>query len=101
MGNYVILKWGTLKAYHFEDNFIEKNKDIVEKFANIWDEIYSQCCTATGGSEYTQEHKDLKQRLVDVLRELWGLEITFENGWSDEIYRSFEEIEDYILNYGE
>lgn len=36
MNNYVILKFGTLKGYHFTDEFAEKNKTIVENFKNIW-----------------------------------------------------------------
>ena len=100
MNNYVILKWGTLKAYHFEDSFVEKNKKVVEDFADIWDEIYNNCCTATGGSEYTHSHKDLKVKLVDTLEELYKLGVPFENGFTDEYYNNFEDIKDYIMNYG-
>ena len=101
MENYVILKWGTLKAYHFNDEFIEKNKNIVESFCDIWDEIYSNCCMATGGSEYTQSHKELKVKLVNVLEKLYQLDVIFENGFTDELYNNFDDIKNYIMNYGE
>lgn len=99
MNNYVILKWGSLKAYNFTDEFIEHSKDIVEEFVNIWDEIYENSISAVGGSKELQQKEDLKHRLVIVLEKLFELGVVFQNGWSDTYYNNFEEIKDYILNY--
>lgn len=99
MNNYVILKWGSLKAYNFTDEFIQNNKEIVEEFSNVWDKIYENHCSATGGSEEVHKNNDLKMEMLNILEKLYNLEITFENGWSDEYYNSFDEIKDYILNY--
>lgn len=34
--NFVILKWGSLKAYNFSDKFYNENKTICEEFVNVW-----------------------------------------------------------------
>lgn len=99
MGNYIILKWGSLKAYNFTDEFIEKNKDVVEKLHDIWNTIYEESCSAMTGSQYLQSKDDLKQRLVNVLGELYELDVIFQNGFTDEYYNNFNEIKDYILKY--
>ena len=100
MNNYVILKWGSLKAYNFEEDFFNKNKEVVEEFNKIWEEIYGTCCSATGGSKYLQSKNNLKLKLVSILEQLFDLGVQFENGFTDEYYNNFEEIKDYILNYG-
>lgn len=100
MNNYIILKWGSLKAYNFTEEFVKENEEIVKEFNNIWDEIYSNCCSATSGSKNLQSKEELKQRLVNVLEKCFELGVVFQNGWSDEYYNNFNEIEDYIMNYG-
>lgn len=101
MNNYVILKWGSLKAYNFDDKFCENNKRIVKDFKNIWEEIYSTRISAIGGSEYLQSKKELKEKLVNVLEKLYELGVVFQNGFTDEYYNNFNEIKDYILEYGD
>lgn len=99
MNNCVWLKWGSLKGYHFEDDFIEKNKEIVEEFVNIWDEIYENCCSATRGSEVLQSNNVLKTKLLYILERLFNLGVVFQNDWDDTYYNSFNDIRDYIMNY--
>ena len=100
MDNYIILKWGSLKAYNFTDEFIKNNKEIVNEFENIWDRIYENYCSATGGSEEVQKNEDLKIDMLNILEKIYNLGVPFENGWDDTYYNSFEEIKKYILNYG-
>jgi len=100
MENYVILKWGSLKAYNFTDDFIEKNKEIIEEFENIWNRVYENHCSATGGSEEVQKNQQLKQDIINVLYKLYNLGVIFENGWDDTYYSNFNDIEKYIKNYG-
>ncbi len=99
--SYIILKWGSLKAYEFSNEFISKNESLVKEFENIWDEIYNTRCSATAGSEYLHSKKELKLKLVNVLEKFYDLGVTFENGFTDEYYNNFQDIKDYILNYGE
>lgn len=99
MNNCVWLKWGSLKGYHFEDNFIEKNKEIVEEFVNIWDEICENCYSATRGSEVLQSNYVLKTKLLYILERLFNLGVVFQNDWDDTYYNSFNDIRDYIMNY--
>ena len=100
MNNYVILKWGSIKGYHFTDEFIKNNKEIVNKFENCWNEIYKNHFSATGGSDEVYKRNDLKLEIVDVLSELFELGVIFQNGWDDTYYNTFNEIKDYIMNYG-
>lgn len=100
MNNYVILKWGSLKAYNFTDNFVEKHEDIIKEFVDIWDTIYNEKISAMSGSEYLQSNEELKIRLVNVLKKFFELGVVFQNGFTDEYYNTFKEIEDYILKYG-
>lgn len=100
MDNYVILKWGSLKAYNFTDEFIKNNKEIIDEFENIWNKIYENHCTATGGSEEVQKNENLKTDMLNVLKKIYNLGVPFENGWDNTYYNSFEEIKKYILNYG-
>lgn len=100
MSNYIILKWGSLKAYNFTDKFVKENEEIVKEFDNIWDEIYNNCCSETSGSKNLQSKEELKQRLVNVLEKYFELGVVFQNGFTDEYYNNFNEIKDYIMNYG-
>ena len=99
MNNYVILKWGSLKAYNFTNDFIEKNKKIVDEFENVWNKIYENHYTAKGGSEEVHKNNDLKIEMLDVLEKLYKLDVLFENGYTDEYYNRFDDIKEYILNY--
>ena len=100
MSNYIILKWGSLKGYEFDDTFIKNNETLVNDFENIWDDIYNTRCSATAGSEYLHQNKELKAKLVDILEKFYDLGVIFQNGFSDEYYNNFEDIKSYILNYG-
>lgn len=100
MNNYVILKWGSLKAYNFADEFIENNKETVKEFVNVWNKIYENHCSATGGSEEVQKNQTLKIEMLDILEKLYNLGVPIENDWTGEYYNNFDEIRDYILNYG-
>lgn len=99
MSNYIILKWGSLKAYEFSDEFYDKNKEIIEELNGIWDTIYSDKIGAMSGSEYLQSREDLKLRLIEVLEKIYNLGVPFQNGFTDEYYNNFDEIRDYILEY--
>ena len=101
MDNYIILKWGSLKAYNFSNDFISKNENLVKEVENIWDEIYNKRCDAMSGSEYLHQNKELKAKLVDILEKFYDLGVPFQNGYTDEYYNNFQDIQDYILNYGE
>lgn len=100
MNSYIILKWGSLKAYEFTDDFIKENEEIVKEFNDIWNTIYSERISAIYGSEYLQSKEDLKIRLVNVLEKLFELGVVFQNGFTDEYYNNFNEIKDYIMSYG-
>ncbi len=100
MNNYVILKWGSLKSYYFTEDFFNKNKKVVEELNKIFDEIYENSCSAIGGSENLQSKYDLKLKFIGILKQLYDLGVPFSNGYTDEYYNSFDEIKDYILNYG-
>lgn len=89
MDNYIILKWGSLKAYNFSNEFVSKNTRLVKELENIG-----------FGSEYLHQNKELKAKLVDILEKFYDLGVVFENGFTDEYYNNFQDIKDYILNYG-
>lgn len=99
MNNYVILKWGSLKAYNFTDEFMKNNKEVIREFENVWNKIYENHCSAMGGSEEVQKNKELKQDIINVLYKLYDLGVVFENDWDDTYYNSFNEIENYIMGY--
>lgn len=101
MNNIIYLKWGGLKGYNFDSKFMEKNKDIVEEFINIWNEIYENTCSATGGADKLQSNIDLKNRSIDILEKLYNLGVAIYNDWDDTYYNSFEDVKNYIINYGE
>lgn len=102
MNNYIILKWGSLKGYNFSNEFVSKNTRLVKELENIWYEIYSTSrCSAVFGSEYLHQNKELKAKLVDILEKFYDLGVVFANGFTDEYYNNFQDIKDYILNYGE
>lgn len=101
MNNYIILKWGSLKAYEFDDTFRKNNKTLVNEFENIWDEIYYTRCSAMSGSTYLSNHKELRLKLIDVLEKFYDLGVIFQNGFSDEYYNNFEDIKEYMLEYAE
>ncbi len=100
MGNCILLKWGSLKGWWFTDTFVEENKELVEELSNIWDEIYDKSSGAIFGSEKVQKDNELKARLIDLLKKFYDLGVVFQNNFTDEHYNNFEEIKDYILNYG-
>lgn len=100
MENFVILKWGSLKAYNFGTNFYNKHKKIVDELEKIWDEIYENNYGAIGGSDKLQNKQDLKIKLINTLEQIYNLGVPFQNGFTDEHYNNFKEIKDYILNYG-
>lgn len=100
MNNYIILKWGSLKAYNFTDDFIKENGEIVKELNDIWNTIYSEIIGAIYGSEYLQSKEDLKLRFVNVLEKFFELGVVFQNGFTDEYYNNFNEIKDYIMSYG-
>lgn len=102
MDNYIILKWGSLKAYNFSNEFVSKNTRFVKEFENIWDEIYNTPrCSTMSGSEYLHQNKELKTKLVGILEKFYDLGVPFQNGFTDEYYNNFQDIKDYILTYGE
>ena len=98
--NYIIIKGGILKAYEFSDEFIEKNKDLVEKFADLFDELYTGNCCVYGASETHKNNDDIKKRICDMLEIFYDMGIPIQNGFTDEYYNYFSEIKDYIMNYG-
>ena len=100
MNSYVLLKWGSLKGYNFDDSFIKENKEVVEELENVWDRIYENHCTATGGSEEIHKNEDLKNDMLKVLNKIFDLGVSIDNDWDGTHYESFNEIEDYIINYG-
>ena len=99
MSNYVILKWGSLKAYNFTDEFMKNNEEVIKEFEDVWNRIYEKHCSATGGSEEVQKNKTLKQDMLSVLYKIYELGVPFQNGFDDTYYNSFNEIENYIMNY--
>ena len=101
MDNYIILKWGSLKAYDFSNEFASKNARLVKEIENIWDEIYNTRYSATSGSKYLHQNKELKVKLVGILEKFYDLGVPFQNGFTDEYYNNFQDIKDYILTYGE
>ena len=101
MNNYVILKWGSLKAYNFNEDFVKEHKELVNEFEDIWNRIYENHCTAWGGSEEVQKDTTLKQDMLNVLYKVYELGVPFQNGFDDTYYNSFNEIENYIMEYGE
>lgn len=96
MVNYVILKWGSLKAYNFSDEFVENNKELVEEFANVWNSIYENHCDAWGGAKEVKKDKELRNNIIDVLEKLYNLGVMFQNGWDDEFYTNFKDIKEYL-----
>lgn len=99
MNNYIMLKWGSLKAYHFTDEFMKKNKKIVEEFKNVWNRIYENHCSAMGGSEEIQKNENLKDEMLIVLEKIYNLGVSIQNDWTNEYYNCFDEVKNYILNY--
>jgi hypothetical protein len=100
MGNYVLLKWGSLKGYNFTDKFIKEHKEVVEELANVWDRIYERHCSATGGSDEVQKNNQLKLDMLNVIEKIYNLGVTIQNNWDNTIYDNFNDIKEYILNYG-
>ena len=54
-----------------------------------------------GGSEEVQKDIQLKQDMLNVLYKVYELGVPFQNGFDDTYYNSFNEIENYIMEYGE
>lgn len=98
--NCILLKWGSLKSWYFTDDFVENNKQLVEELSNLWDKIYQNTSGAISGSEKVQNDYDLKIELINTLEKFYDLGVPFENNFTDEYYNNFDEIKDYILNYG-
>ena len=98
--NYIQLKGGLIKSYWFDDEFYNKNKKIVDELSNIFDEIYKNDCCVFGATETNKNNIELKNKIVNILKIFFDLGIQIENGFTDEDYLNFKEIEDYILNYG-
>ncbi len=98
--NYIIVKSGILKAYEFSEDFINKNNDVFNQFVNIWDELYNGYLCVWGAYENYKNNHELKQKIVDILEKMYNLGIQIENGFTDEVYNNFEDVKDYILNYG-
>ena len=101
MNNVIYLKWGGLKAYQFDSKFMKKNKELIEDFINLWKEIYENTCSATSGADKLQSNIDLKNRSIDILEKLYNLGVAIYNDWNDTYYNSFEDVKNYIMNYGE
>ena len=98
--NYIIIKSGILKAYSFSDEFIKKNKKLVEKFADLFDELYSGNCCVWGAYEKNKNNDDIKKRICDILEIFFDKGVPIQNGFTDEYYNNFKDIKDYIINYG-
>lgn len=98
--NYIIIKGGILKAYDFSEEFINKNQELFNQFVNVWDELYSGNCCVWGAADANKDNKNIKNKIVVILEKMFNLGIRIENGFTDEIYNNFEDIKDYILNYG-
>lgn len=66
MNNYIILKWGSLKAYNFTDDFIKENEEIVKELGDIWDTIYSEKIGAIYGftDEYYNNFNEIKDYIM-------------------------------------
>ena len=97
--NYIILKGGLIKAYWFDDEFYNENKDLVDKFSNIFDEIYRKDCCVFGATITNKNNTKLKKKICKILKVFFDMGIQIENGFTDEDYLNFKDIEDYILNY--
>ena len=98
--NYVLLKWGSIKGWNFTDEFVEKHEDIINELCNVWEKIYDNTCSAIVGSERVQKDYDLKIEIINVLESFYNLGVPFQNNFTDEYFNNFEDIKDYILNYG-
>ena len=98
--NYIIIKSGILKAYDFTDDFIKNNKSVFDEFLNIWDNLYNNNCCVWGAYETHKDNKELKNKIVNTLEKMYNLGVTIENGFTDEVYNNFDDIKNYILDYG-
>ena len=98
LNNYVILKWGALKAYNFTEEFYEKHSDVIDELSDVWDRQCNNSCGAMDNGKNVRNNGELKHDLINVLSKIYDLGVPFQNGFTDEYYNSFEEIRSYILN---
>lgn len=96
---YIELKGGIIKSYYLNDEFVNDNEKLIDELSTLFDEIYSNDCCVYGASNRHKSNKDLKNKICKIIKPFYDLKITIVNGWDDKVYKNFEDIENYILNY--
>lgn len=97
---YVILKGGIIKGYWFSDEFYNEYKELVNKVNDVYDDFYYGVSCVFAASEKYKNEEQIKHKLLDVLKELFKLNVKIQNGFDNKRYKKFSDIEDYVLNYG-
>lgn len=96
---YIELKGGIIKSYYLNDEFVKNNEKLIDELSTLFDEIYSNDCCVYGASDRHKGNKELKKRICELLQTFFDRNIKIFNGWNNKVYKNFQDIEDYILNY--
>lgn len=81
--DYIILKWGTLKAWNFES---EKGKALIKKYFGIGSNLSAIC------QKDTQEQKELICKMIDIV--IGKIYLDWEG-----IYVTKKEAKKYVMEY--
>lgn len=84
-GDYILLKWGTLKAWKLSD---PKSLELLKK--------YHESGVSMGGVMFQHDTPEQQQVLCELIRSHTG---TIQNDWDGHEY-TVEQAIDYITNYG-
>lgn len=99
--NYIGLKFGNIKCWHFEENFCKDNKSLVDNLNNLYDEMYSGCLCVFHASEKNKGNIDIKTRLCDLLDKFFDLGVEIYNDFDNKRYKTKKSYRKYLLTYGE
>ena len=95
------LKWGSIMGFDFSEEFVNKNKGLVKDFNNLFNELYEEKYIGITGKQTEPGNSDLKEKIVKILKKMYDLGVIISNDFDMKNYSNFEDIEDYIMSYGE
>lgn len=99
--SYILLKFGTLKGWHFSEEFCKNHKEQVEMINSFYDdELYKNHSCVFTASEEIKHREDLKKKLCDILDIFFDLGCKIENNFDNKPYKTKDKYRRYILNYG-
>lgn len=94
---YIRLKYGILKSYYFTDEFIKENEQLIKELDEVWEDLYKQDICVFGAVETHKENKDIKERIFNIVEKFFNLNIEITNDFTEETYKTIEDIRKYLL----